>query len=233
VDRCHTITASGRIRQRFLPQEHSEAGFELARAVKRAVDPNNIFGIGNGALRRLAARPHLGVLGLHECGGRAGHPPHARDDDLEAEPQGHHREGSAHRLGSEVDTRGEASTGLVARKVRVKNERFKEENIEGIVDGVNHVRFFVDGDEIRLTKGTVPPELRPGMLFKGKGVRQDDRSIELKEGAVTPADFVGEEAQFMAAVSQEIAQVKAQLKTIKDPELQAYVDRVGKSLVPN
>jgi predicted Zn-dependent protease len=37
----------------------------------------------------------------------------------------------------------------------------------------------------------------------------------------------------MAAVSQEIAQVKAQLKTIKDPELQAYVDRVGKSLVPN
>jgi predicted Zn-dependent protease len=132
----------------------------------------------------------------------------------------------------EVDTRGEASTGLVARKVRVKDERFKEENIEGIVDGVNHVRFFVDGDEIRLTKGTVPAELKPGMLFKGKGVRQDDRSIELKEGAVTPADFVGEEAQFMAAVSQEIAQVKAQLKTIKDPELQAYVDRVGRSLVP-
>jgi alkyldihydroxyacetonephosphate synthase len=39
----------GKIRQRFLPQVCSEAGLELARAVKRAVDPDNIFGIGNGA----------------------------------------------------------------------------------------------------------------------------------------------------------------------------------------
>src|SRR5690349_947342 len=70
----------------------------------------------------------------------------------------------------EVDTRGDESTGLVARRVRVKNERFHEEEIEGVVDGVNHVRFFVDGDEIRLTKGTVPPELKPGMRFKGKGI---------------------------------------------------------------
>jgi predicted Zn-dependent protease len=132
----------------------------------------------------------------------------------------------------EVETRGDASTGVVARRVRVKNQRYLEEDIEGIVDGVNHVRFFVDGDEIRLTKGAVPPELRPGMRFKGKGIRQDDRSIELKEGTVTPGGFVGEEAQFMAAASQEMAQVRAQLKTIKDPELQAYVDRVGRSLVP-
>ncbi|HET7294401.1 MAG TPA: tetratricopeptide repeat protein [Vicinamibacteria bacterium] len=131
----------------------------------------------------------------------------------------------------EVETRGEG-TGQVARKVRVKDARFREEDIEGIVDGVNHVRFFVDGDEIRLTKGTVPPGLKPGMRFKGKGIRQDDRSIELKEGQVLPAGFVGEEAQFMAAVDQEIAQVKTQLKTVKDPELQAYVDRVGRSLVP-
>jgi hypothetical protein len=77
----------------------------------------------------------------------------------------------------EVETRGDATSGLVARKVRVKNARFQEEDIEGIVDGVNHVRFFVDGDEIRLTKGAVPKELMPGMRFKGKGIRQDDRTI--------------------------------------------------------
>jgi len=131
----------------------------------------------------------------------------------------------------EVETRGDDGN-LVARKVHVKNARFQEEKIEGVVDGVNHVRFFVDGDEIRLTKGTVPPELKPGMLFKGRGIRQDDRSIQLEEGQVAPAGFAGEEAQFMAAANQEVAQVKAQLKVIKDPELQAYVDRVGRSLVP-
>jgi predicted Zn-dependent protease len=131
----------------------------------------------------------------------------------------------------EVETRGDDASPM-ARKVRVKTPRFQEETIEGIVDGVNHTRFFVDGDEVRLTKGVVPKELRPGMRFKGKGIRQDDRSIELKEGEVIPAGFVGEEAQFMAAASQEMGQIRAQLKTVQDPELQAYVDRVGKSLVP-
>jgi beta-barrel assembly-enhancing protease len=132
----------------------------------------------------------------------------------------------------EVETRGD-ETGLVARKVHVKNARLQEETIEGIVDGVNHVRFFVDGDEVRLKKGTVvPPGLKAGMPFKGKGIRQDDRSFELEEGQVMPASFEGEEAQFMAAAGQEVAQVRAQLKPVNDPELQAYVDKVGRSLVP-
>jgi alkyldihydroxyacetonephosphate synthase len=39
----------GKIRQAFLPQVHSAAGLELIRAAKRAVDPGNVFGIGNGA----------------------------------------------------------------------------------------------------------------------------------------------------------------------------------------
>jgi alkyldihydroxyacetonephosphate synthase len=39
----------GKIRQRFLPQVHSEAGLTLVRAAKQAVDPANVFGIGNGA----------------------------------------------------------------------------------------------------------------------------------------------------------------------------------------
>jgi len=42
----------GKIRQPFLPQVHSDTGLELIRASKRAVDPGNIFGIGNGACGR-------------------------------------------------------------------------------------------------------------------------------------------------------------------------------------
>jgi alkyldihydroxyacetonephosphate synthase len=42
----------GKIRQSFLPQVHSAAGLALIRAAKRAVDPGNVFGIGNGACRR-------------------------------------------------------------------------------------------------------------------------------------------------------------------------------------
>ena len=47
-----------------------------------------------------------------------------------------------------------------------------------------------------------------------------------------PAEPQGEEAQFMAQARQEVAQVQRQLKRINDPALQAYVDRVGRSLVP-
>jgi alkyldihydroxyacetonephosphate synthase len=42
----------GKIRQAFLPQVHSATGLEAIRAAKRAVDPHNIFGIGNGACGR-------------------------------------------------------------------------------------------------------------------------------------------------------------------------------------
>ena len=45
----------GKIRQSFLPQVHSAAGLELIRAAKRAVDPANVFGIGNGACGREAS----------------------------------------------------------------------------------------------------------------------------------------------------------------------------------
>ena len=131
----------------------------------------------------------------------------------------------------EVETTG-AGGSLVAKRVLVKNARLQEEKIEGVVEGVSGTHFTVDGDEIRLASGSVPAELKAGMRFKGKGVRQDDRTILLKEGQIMPAEFVGEEAQFMAAVSQEIGQVRSKLKTVKDPELQAYVERVGRSLVP-
>jgi predicted Zn-dependent protease len=131
----------------------------------------------------------------------------------------------------EVETRGDEGSP-VAREVRVKEARYQKEKVEGVVDGVNHTRFFVDGDEIRLKQGAVPKELKPGMRFKGEGIRQDDRSIILEQGQVLPGGFEGEEAQFMASAQQEISQLQRQLKKVNDPELQAYVDRIGRSLVP-
>src|SRR5262249_29367968 len=132
----------------------------------------------------------------------------------------------------EVDAR-EEEAGWVARQVKVKDARFQEEKVSGVIDEVTPKTFFVDGDEVRLPKGTAPPPgLKPGMRFDGKGIRLDDRSIELKEGRVMPAGYEGEEAQFMAMASQEVGQIKRQLKRIDDPALQAYVERVGRSLVP-
>ncbi len=39
----------GKVRRAFLPQVHSANGMEVLRQAKRAMDPNNIFSIGNGA----------------------------------------------------------------------------------------------------------------------------------------------------------------------------------------
>jgi hypothetical protein len=132
----------------------------------------------------------------------------------------------------EVDTRGDEANP-VAREVKVKQARFQEESFEGVIDRIEAKAFFVDGDEVRLPKGQpLPAGMKLGMRFKGKGIWLDDRTLELKEGQVLGAGFESEEAQFMAAAAQEVAQVKRQLKKINDPELQAYVDRVGRSLVP-
>src|SRR5262245_4723825 len=133
----------------------------------------------------------------------------------------------------EVDARQEGGGTWVARQGKVKNARFQEESFNGVVDGITPKIFLVDGDEVRLPKGAAPPPgLKEGMRFEGKGIRLDDRSIELKDGKVLPAGYEGEEAQFMAMASQEVAQLKQQLKKIEDPELQAYVERIGRSLVP-
>ena len=68
----------------------------------------------------------------------------------------------------EVETR-EAEGGWIARQVKVKDARFQEEDIEGIIDGVYPKLFLVDGDELRMPKGAPPPAgLKEGMRFKGK-----------------------------------------------------------------
>jgi hypothetical protein len=41
----------GKLRSGFLPRVFSPAALEWAREMKRAVDPGNVFGIGNQAFR--------------------------------------------------------------------------------------------------------------------------------------------------------------------------------------
>ena len=41
----------GKIRQDFLPRVHSEAAIRAARALKRSLDPNDVFGVANQAFR--------------------------------------------------------------------------------------------------------------------------------------------------------------------------------------
>ncbi len=45
----------GKIRQGFLPQVHTENSIKVLRQLKKAMDPKNIFGVGNGA------------FGVHGC----------------------------------------------------------------------------------------------------------------------------------------------------------------------
>ncbi len=46
----------GKLRERFLPEIHSRAGLDAIAATKRALDPENLFGVGNQGLRARAAR---------------------------------------------------------------------------------------------------------------------------------------------------------------------------------
>jgi alkyldihydroxyacetonephosphate synthase len=59
----------GKIRQGFVPQVHSEASIDAARAVKRSLDPNDVFAAGNHAFE-----PAAGAAGDRAVGDRAGTP---------------------------------------------------------------------------------------------------------------------------------------------------------------
>jgi Zn-dependent protease with chaperone function len=130
----------------------------------------------------------------------------------------------------EVDARQD-SGGWVAKKVKVKNRRNDDTKLEGVLES-NGDGLTVDGYPIRWAKGIEPPRVTPGMRIKAEGTVLDDGTIELKKGEILPAGFDPEEQQFMAAASEEVAKLKMQLKPVQDPQLQGYVERVGRSLVP-
>jgi hypothetical protein len=131
----------------------------------------------------------------------------------------------------EADARQE-SGGWVAKKVKVKNRRNDDTKLEGIIESDGDKGLTVDGYPIKWAKGGEAPRVVPGMRLKGKGIVLDDGTIEVQEAQILAAGFEPEEVQFMALASEEVAKLKQQLQPIQDPELQGYVEKVGKSLVP-
>jgi predicted Zn-dependent protease len=132
----------------------------------------------------------------------------------------------------EVDARQDTG-GWVAKKVKVKNRRNANTKLEGIIESDGDGGLTVDGYPIQWAKGIEAPRVVPGMRLKGEGTVLDDGTIEVKEAQILAAGFEPDEVQFMAAASEEVAKLKQQLKPIQDPGLQAYVEKVGKSLVPS
>ncbi len=138
------------------------------------------------------------------------------------------------RIGLEVEAEGKlGKEAFLATKLKVKNKRFEEVDLEGFIDKVDGSTFEVGARKVLLPPGAqVSEPLRPGMQIDGKGIVLDDGRIQVKEGRLKPAGFDQDEAQFMALVSQEVSQMKEQLPLLEDPALQDYVARVGRSLIP-
>jgi Zn-dependent protease with chaperone function len=139
------------------------------------------------------------------------------------------------RIGFEVEVEGKrGQNAFLAEKIKIKNKRFEEVDVEGFITEVQGSEIEVGARRVLLPKELTPAQpLRPGMQIDGKGIVQDDGTIQVKEARFKPAGFDKEEAQFMALVSQEVTQMKEKLPRLEDPALQEYVAGVGKSLIPD
>lgn len=138
------------------------------------------------------------------------------------------------RIGWEVEIEGElGQKALVAEKVKVKRKRYDDTDVEGYVVAESDGAIEVDGRPVVWPEGAAVPELRSGMHLKGKGIYLDDDTIQIKKAKIRPMGFNEDEAKFMGLVSEEARQMKEKLPYVDDPELQAYVSRLGQSLVPS
>jgi predicted Zn-dependent protease len=133
---------------------------------------------------------------------------------------------------AEVDAEKQGSE-LVAKKLEIKNKRNDDVKVEGFVVEASPELINVDGYEVRWPTGLERPASSPGMRLKGKGIALDDTTIALEEAEVMPRGFNQDEAEFMFMAQKEIRQLKESIEFYSDPELQAYVSRVGRSLVPD
>jgi hypothetical protein len=138
------------------------------------------------------------------------------------------------RIGWEVEIEGElGKKALVAEKVKVKRKRYDDTDLEGYVVVGSDGSIEVDGKPVVWPEGVAAPELRSGMHLKGKGIYLDDDTIQIEKAKIRPIGFNEDEAKFMGLISEQAHQMKEELPYLDDPELQAYVSRLGQSLVPS
>jgi hypothetical protein len=137
------------------------------------------------------------------------------------------------RIGWEVEVEGGLGEKVfVANKIKVKRKRYDDTDIEGFIE-VDAGAVEVDGKPVVWPEGQTPPHLRSGMRLEGKGTLLDDGTIQIKEASIQPGGFDENEAKYMTLVSGEVTQMKEKLPRVDDPQLQAYVARMGASLVPS
>ena len=138
------------------------------------------------------------------------------------------------RIGWEVEVEGtRGGDAFLAKKLRVKNKRFDEVDLEGFLEVRESAGVELGGRELVWPQGAEPAEpLRSGMRIDGKGIVLDRGAVQVKEAKIYPPGFDEDEARFMSLVAQEVEQMKEKLPLADDAALQDYVARVGSGLVP-
>jgi Zn-dependent protease with chaperone function len=137
------------------------------------------------------------------------------------------------RIGWEVEVEGErGEEAFLAEKIKVKQKRFDDIDIKGFVEMREDGTVEVEGRRIVWPSDAKVPELRSGMQLDGKGIVLDSGAIQVKKVKVLPAGLDEDEVKYMSLVAREVDQLKEKLPLADDPELQAYVARVGERLIP-
>ncbi|HXV64879.1 MAG TPA: M48 family metalloprotease [Vicinamibacteria bacterium] len=138
------------------------------------------------------------------------------------------------RIGWEVEVDGtRGGDAFLAKKLKVKNKRFEEVDLEGFLEVRENARIELGGRELVWPQGAAPSEpLRSGMRIDGKGIVLDRGAVQVKEAKIYPPGFDEEETRFMSLVAQEVEKLKEELPRSDDAALQDYVARVGSGLVP-
>ena len=137
------------------------------------------------------------------------------------------------RIGWEVIVEGEAAPKkLWASTFEVRTERFKEVRVDGVAEGIGEGSAEVGGLTLHWPPG-LGDSAAPGSRVRGTGKLLDDGSIQLEQVELRPAGLEPGEPDFLAMASQEIEKLKETLVFYEDPSLDAYVNQIGQSVVPD
>jgi predicted Zn-dependent protease len=122
---------------------------------------------------------------------------------------------------------------IVARKLKVKNKRYKEIKLEGFVDGFDEESLQIEGYIVHWNDEIRRADIAPGARIKAEGELLDDGSVVLEKFELRPPGLDGGERAFLEMAAGEMETLRQKLEFYDDPLLEGYVNRVGQSLVPD
>ncbi len=137
-------------------------------------------------------------------------------------------------IGWEVEVEYDSAGGpIVARKLKVKNKRFKEIKLEGFVDGFDEQSLQIEGRIVHWNDEIRRENITPGARIKAEGELLDDGSVVLEKFELRPPGLDDGERAFLELAVAEMETLREKLEFYDDPLLEGYVNRVGLSLVPD